>query len=145
MQTVITIEFDGQLRRIQAATPEDAIAELRAELEEADPDSDVDLKALSTQCVTAIDRYPTWEEFEAQFKPVTNHLDTNASCDGHMFQTYCEERCFVHAQPLEHVWTIAEDCTEDLRWIHPGFYWINSIGHIVTECPWKKGQSKFLG
>jgi hypothetical protein len=28
MQTVVTIEFDGQMRLVQAATPEEAVAEL---------------------------------------------------------------------------------------------------------------------
>jgi hypothetical protein len=57
MRTVITIEFDGQLRRIQAATPEDAIAELREEYEEAGPESNVDLSVLSVHCVTGVDTY----------------------------------------------------------------------------------------
>jgi hypothetical protein len=145
MQTVITIEFDDQSLRIQAATPEDAIAELREEYEGAGHNSDVDLNTLSTQCVTAIDIYPTWDEFEAQFRPVANHLDTNASYGGMMFETYGDERQFVHAQPPEYVWTIAEDYTGDLTWIRPGFFWINCLGHIVTKEPWKKGQAKFLG
>jgi hypothetical protein len=73
-----------------------------------------------------------------------NHLDTNASYGGHMFQTYCDERKFVHAQIREYVWTIAEDYNEDLTWIRAGFYWINSIGHFVTKEPWKKSQTNFL-
>jgi hypothetical protein len=89
--------------------------------------------------------YSTWEEFSEQFKPVGNHIDTNASFGGHKFEPYGDERRFVHAQPPEHVWTIAEDCTGNLTWIRPGFYWINSVGHIVTEYPWREGQSKFLG
>ena len=145
MQTVITIEFDDQLRRIQADTPLDAIAELREEFEEAGPESDVDLSTLSVQCVTGVDTYPTWDEFEAQFRPVRNHIDANASFGGQMFETYGDERGFVHAQPPEHVWTIIEDDTGDLTWISPGFHWVNCLGYIVTKEPWQEGQTEFLG
>jgi hypothetical protein len=55
MQTVITIEFDGQLRRIQTATPEEAIAGLRDECEEDGRESGVNLNTLSVHCVTGID------------------------------------------------------------------------------------------
>jgi hypothetical protein len=104
----------------------------------------VDLSALTIQCVTSVDAYPTWEEFEAQFKPVTNHFDTNASFDGQMFETYGDELKFVHAQPPEHVWTIVEDGTGDLPWIIPDFYFVNRIGYIVTENPWQEDQADFL-
>jgi hypothetical protein len=53
MQTVITIEFDRRVCRIQAATPQDAIAYLRNEYAEDERECDVDLNTLSTQCVTA--------------------------------------------------------------------------------------------
>lgn len=145
MQKVITIDFNGQMRRVQAATSEIAIADLRGEYAELGHERNVDLSTLTVECVTGIDTYPTWDEFDAQFKPVTNHLDPNASYGGHMFQTYCDERKFAHAQSLEHVWTIAEDYSGDLTWIRPGFYWINSIGHFITAYPWRKGQAKFLG
>lgn len=85
------------MRRIQAATPEYAVAELRDEYAEDVHGSDVDLSTLSVHCVTGIDMYPTWDEFEAQFRPVMNHLDTNASFGGQMFETYGEERGYVHA------------------------------------------------
>ena len=57
MQTVITIEFDGQLRRIKADTPSDAIAELRGEYEEAGRECNVDLSELSVHCLRSIDMY----------------------------------------------------------------------------------------
>jgi hypothetical protein len=143
MQTVITIEFDDQLRRIQADTPWEAIADLRNEYAEQGRESD-DLSTLTVHCVTGIYTYPTWDEFAAQFKPFRNHIDTNASYGGMMFETYGDERQFVHAQQPEKVWTVSEDYTGDLTWIIPSFNWINSTGHIVTECPWKKGQAEFL-
>lgn len=143
MQTVMTIEFDGQLRRIQADTPQDAIAELREEYEEDGRESNVDLSTLSVHCVTGIDTYPTWDEFEEQFEPVTNHIDTNASFGGQMFETYGEERKFVHAQPAENVWTIID--TGDLTLISPGFHLVNRMGYIVTTYPWQEGQTEFLG
>jgi hypothetical protein len=144
MQTVITIEFDDQLRRIKANTPADAIAELREEYEKAGRESD-DLSTLTVTCVTGVDTYPTWDEFEAQFKPVRNHIDTNASFGGHMFQTYGDERQFVHAQQPEKVWTVSEDYTGDLTWIIPGFHWINCLGYVITAYPWRGGQTEFLG
>jgi len=142
MQTVISIEFDGQLRRIQAATPEDAVADLRGEYAEADPDRNVDLNTLTLECVTDIDTYPTWDEFEAQFRPVANHLDTNASYDGMMFETYGDELIFVNARPPENVWTLID--TGDTSWIVPGFHLVNRMGYIVTLNPWQGGQDNFL-
>ena len=32
-----------------------------------------------------------WEQFEADYKPVKNHIDNNASYDGFMFETYGAE------------------------------------------------------
>lgn len=62
-----------------AGTPSDALAELREEYKEDRRESGVDVSALTVQSVTSVDAYPTWDEFEIQFKPVTNYHDTNAS------------------------------------------------------------------
>jgi hypothetical protein len=61
-----------------------------------------------------------------------------------MFETYGDEREFVHAQPPENVWTVCEAYTGDLTGISSGFHWINCLGYIITAYPWREGQTDFL-
>jgi hypothetical protein len=46
----------------------------------------------------------TEDEWFETYKPIKNHIDTNASFDGHMFETYDEEVEFVKSQPNENIW-----------------------------------------
>ena len=43
-----------------------------------------------------IDQYFEWEE---KYKPIQNHIDTNASYSGAMFETFGEEVEYVRAYP----------------------------------------------
>jgi hypothetical protein len=47
-----------------------------------------------------------FEEFEDKFKPIQNHLDSNAQMGGIMFDTSGEEFAFVQAQDPHNVWTV---------------------------------------
>ncbi len=52
------------------------------------------------------------ETFHQRFRPIPNHLDTNASEDfgegGCLFETYGEELDYVRAHPSSCIWTIID-------------------------------------
>jgi hypothetical protein len=80
------------------------------------------------------------DEWETHFKPITNHLDPQASWqtdEGHgtgiMFETYGAELEFVLAQPLNNVWSYMDD-EEDNLILCAGRQDSNEvIGYLVTE------------
>jgi sulfatase maturation enzyme AslB (radical SAM superfamily) len=78
----------------------------------------------------------TWDEFEEQFKPIQNHLDNNASCNGWMFETYGAELDYVieqtHKDPFK-VWTVVDN--DGLMSITDGYHIVNRMGYIITEVP----------
>lgn len=81
-------------------------------------------------------RFETWWN---TFKPIKNKFDDNASCDGHMFETYGEELEYVKhvAQVAPNtVWTIIEGDRSPLR-ICNGYHYVNRFGYLITEveCP----------
>ncbi len=73
----------------------------------------------------------TEEQFFDEFKPVTNHIDNNASWNGCAFETYGEEEAFVKSQPVEKVWTILS--CDGKEYISQGFHHVNRFGYFVTE------------
>ena len=46
----------------------------------------------------------TFDEWCEQYKPIKNHIDTNASFDGEMFETYGDEVAFVKEQDPAYIW-----------------------------------------
>ena len=83
----------------------------------------------------------TWEQFIERFKPIKNHLDSNASCDGLMFETFDEEYAFVvakHAENPNLVWTYL-DCDGGTA-IVSGWHYVNRIGYFITELPATQGE-----
>jgi len=46
----------------------------------------------------------TEDEWFETYKPIKNHIDVNASFDGHMFETYGDEVEFVKSTPPNHIW-----------------------------------------
>jgi len=79
------------------------------------------------------------EEWEKTFKPITNHLDDNASFqneddEGIMFETYDEELEFVKSQPVRNIWTYHHG-EENSTFIVNGMGFINRLGYFVTELP----------
>lgn len=80
-------------------------------------------------------QHRTWEK---KFKPIKNMIDTNASGDGCMFETFGKELEYVqhvnNVAPAT-VWTLA-DCDGSLR-ITNGYHFVNRIGYFITEieCP----------
>lgn len=78
----------------------------------------------------------TWEQFEQQYFPMQNHIDTNASFGGYMFETYGAEYdhvMFVYNQKPECVWTVMAD-TGNVD-ITSGLHFVNRLGYIITEAP----------
>jgi SAM-dependent MidA family methyltransferase len=82
-----------------------------------------------------------WEEFVEKFQPVINHLDSNASCDNYMYETYGKEDSFVRKVTKdcpERVWTIIDD-GEDLV-LASGWHYVNRIGYLITQAALPKGK-----
>lgn len=76
------------------------------------------------------------QQFWAQFKPIKNPHDSNASYDGCMFETFGVEHDAVlkanQTNPLT-VWTI-QDCN-GLLFIGNGYHFVNRMGYLITEVP----------
>jgi len=74
------------------------------------------------------------DEWCNTYKPIQNHIDTNASFDGAMFETYGDEVEFVKAQEQNRIWTYGDgDDGESHIW--SGWHFINRIGYFITEVP----------
>lgn len=76
----------------------------------------------------------TMDEWEATYKPITNHIDINASFDGTMFETYGEEVEFVKAQDENRIWMYG-DGDDGGSYIWSGWGFVNRIGYFITEVP----------
>ena len=81
----------------------------------------------------------TFDEWEATYKPIKNHIDTNASFqsegnDGIMFETYGDEVAFVKQQDPACIWTYG-DGDDGGGYIWSGWMFINRIGYFITEVP----------
>jgi len=75
--------------------------------------------------------YDVWVE---TYKPITNHIDTNASFDGYMFETYGDEVEFVKAQDENRIWMYG-DGDDGGSYIWSGWGFVNRIGYFITEVP----------
>jgi hypothetical protein len=77
----------------------------------------------------------TMDEWEATYKPIPNNIDTNASFDGLMFETYGEEYAFVNSQQDPAcIWTYG-DGDDGGSYIWAGWSFINRLGYFITEVP----------
>jgi len=82
----------------------------------------------------------TFDDFFEKYKPVTNHLDNNASFEGVMFETFGEELEFVMNAAKEN--RVATYCDGDVgTWIVDGYHLVNRIGYFVTSIPIEEGFS----
>ena len=78
----------------------------------------------------------TEDQFSDRFKPISNHLNPNASFDwgdgfGTLFETYDEELDYVRSQGYSHVWTLLSG--DDGDYIANGFHFVNRLGYFITE------------
>jgi hypothetical protein len=79
------------------------------------------------------------EDFLEIYKPIKNHLDSNARFEGTMFETYKEELEFVkNHENKNQVWTLVYGNNGLDRYIIPGFHFVNRDGYFITEKEWDK-------
>jgi hypothetical protein len=91
----------------------------------------------------------TEEQFEERYELLDNHIDTNASFDGKMFETFGEEIDFVlEMEKQNRVITIVEsdsDITNEddevaaCMYYISGYHVVNRIGYLITAEPIKQG------
>lgn len=79
----------------------------------------------------------SFEAWEKKYKPITNHIDENASFqnedgEGIMFETYGDELDFVKSYEPNRVWTLV-DGEENAMYIYSGYHYINRIGYFLTK------------
>lgn len=75
-----------------------------------------------------------FDEWVETFKPISNHIDENASFDGLMFETYGDEVAFVKEQPENCIWTYG-DGDDGGSYIWNSWSFVNRIGYFITEVP----------
>lgn len=81
----------------------------------------------------------TIDEWEEHFKPITNHLDPQASWQsdgegtGILFETYGAELEFVFGQPENKVWSYMDDEEDNLILCASRAEPSEVIGYLVTE------------
>ena len=96
----------------------------------------------------------SWDEFVATYKPIKNHIDSNASVDGYAFETYGEEKKAVdeaYRNNPKTVWTMfdsnendngdpdADDYEPLPLPIQCGFHFVNRLCYFITEVPFPRG------
>jgi hypothetical protein len=81
--------------------------------------------------------YDTWLE---TYRPILNHIDTNASFDGMLFETYGDEVDFVKEQDVHHIWMYG-DGDDGGTYVWSGWGFVNRIGYFITQVPWIEGET----
>jgi len=75
-----------------------------------------------------------FDEWFDTYKPIPNNIDTNASFDGHMFETYGDEVEFVKKVDPAYIWTYG-DGDNGGSYVWNGWHFVNRIGYFITEVP----------
>lgn len=75
-----------------------------------------------------------FDEWCDTYKPIQNHIDTNASFDGAMFETYGDEVAFVKEHDGAYIWTYG-DGDDGGSYIWNGWSFVNRIGYFITSVP----------
>lgn len=80
-----------------------------------------------------------FEDWVKEYKPITNHIDSNASFQdedgsGLMFETYGAEYEFVKSQDPAKIWMYG-DGDDGGSYIWNGWGLINRLGYFVTDKP----------
>lgn len=83
------------------------------------------------------------EQFDACFPLLTNHLDSNASFGGCMFETYGAELEFVRRQNPDCIWTYMDDDNGRLC-LSSGYHLVNRIGYLISTVPFEAGHDYFV-
>jgi hypothetical protein len=86
----------------------------------------------------------TFDEWLETYKPITNHIDTNASFqneegEGIMFETYGEEVDFVKQQDPNRIWMYGSG-DDGGTYIWSGCGFVNRLGYFITEVPFSDSE-----
>jgi hypothetical protein len=87
---------------------------------------------MSTNLVDFIEM--DFDEWCDTYKPITNNIDTNASFNGTMFETYGDEVAFVKKADPAYIWMYG-DGDDGGSYIWNGWHIVNRIGYFITEVP----------
>jgi hypothetical protein len=74
------------------------------------------------------------DEFYEKFNRIQNHIDSNTSFDGCLFETFGLEEEYVRkvAQKTpKKVWTVLE--CDGRMYYSSGFHFVNRMGYFITE------------
>jgi hypothetical protein len=80
----------------------------------------------------------TFEEWEEKYQPIKNPIDSNASFDGMMFETYGEEFEAVKAADPAFVWTWLDD--GEFSTITNGLEMVNRMGYFIASNPYDETE-----
>ena len=75
-----------------------------------------------------------FDEWCDTYKPIPNNIDTNASFNGTMFETYGKEVEFVKKADPDYIWTYG-DGDDGGSYVWNGWSFVNRIGYFITEVP----------
>lgn len=79
-----------------------------------------------------------FDEWCDTYKPIINHIDSNASFDngdgGVMFETYGEEVEFVKSQSPANIWMYGQG-DDGGTYVWNGWGFVNRLGYFITEVP----------
>jgi hypothetical protein len=79
-----------------------------------------------------------FDEWCDKYKPIINHIDSNASFDngygGVMFETYGDEVDFVKSQSPANIWMYGQG-DDGGTYVWNGWGFVNRLGYFVTEVP----------
>lgn len=82
----------------------------------------------------------SYEDWEGQFKPIKNHIDSNASFSGEMFETFGDEWEYIRSIAASNrVWTYLEGDSTTV--IVEGCHFVNRLGYFVTEIAYDPNES----
>ena len=76
----------------------------------------------------------SYDEWVETYKPMKNPIDTNASMDGYMFETYGDEVALVKNQDEDRIWMYG-DGDDGGTYIWNGWGFVNRIGYFITQVP----------
>lgn len=81
----------------------------------------------------------TFDEWLDTYKPIPNHLDSNASFQnedgsGIMFETYGEEVEFVKSANPNNIWMYGSG-DDGGTYIWSGWGFVNRLGYFITDVP----------
>jgi hypothetical protein len=75
-----------------------------------------------------------FDEWVAEYQPITNHIDKNSSFDGLMFETYGDEYEAVKSANPNCIWMYG-DGDDGGSYIWSGWGFVNRIGYFITAKP----------